>query len=90
MNYYVALVDNVVSETIPEYVDAFPGIPASERYHSEFFSQLIVLESGSAPEIGSMYDRETGEFYIPEPSEPEPEQPNLSEFLQGFIEGYSA
>ena len=71
--FYIYLKDNIASESIPEYIDIFPGMPIAKRYSAEFLSQCVT----SVEEIpaGYIYNPETNAFREPPP---EPEIPYIA------------
>ena len=44
MNKYIYVVDKKVQEVIPEYVEAFPDIPADQRYSKQFLDKCVVID----------------------------------------------
>ncbi len=70
MSYYVYIYENgATGSIIPEIDPDFPGIPITERFSSDFLASCVTVEDPS--DVLEMYNRETGEFYTPEP-EPVP------------------
>jgi len=70
---YVFTENNIVRQIIPEIDPAFPGIPITERYTSEFLKQCVAVDEIVKVEINWTYDPKTKAFSPPK-SEPEPEQ----------------
>lgn len=49
---------------------AFPGIPVTDRYSTEYLAQCVAVEDDVDVMLGSTYDAETGQFTPPDHSEP--------------------
>lgn len=85
MKKYCLIVNNVITEIIPEFDAIFPDIPIEERYSREFLDDCIEVNEDVEVEVGDVYS--DGSFtkqppieIIP-PIEPEltPGQPTLEE-----------
>ena len=63
--YYIHLMDNAVTEIIPDENSTFPGIPITQRYTSDFISRCITADDVSAIHAGMIYDPTTKTFSEP-------------------------
>lgn len=83
MKYIYIGIENTVSEIIPEVNPAFPDIPIEQRYSAEFLSHTIRVDDSAAEGItqGMRYNKETGEFYVPEVEIPETREEDLTEIV---------
>lgn len=66
---YILIVDAEASEIIPEYIEDFPNIPVSQRYHPDFVNKLLPVEDDVTVEIGWVYDDITKTFHVKEDKE---------------------
>ena len=94
--YYIYLKDNTVLELIPDESAAFPGIPAAQRYSSDFLSHCITLDDVSSIHTGMIYDPDAKTFSeppIPNPvviTEPTIPEPTEQEQLRADVDYIAA
>lgn len=83
---YIRLVQNVVSEIIPDIDPALPGVPIEDRYPPEFVAGLLYVPAGVPVEQNWTYDEDTGSFAdLPLPS-PELE-PTTEDVIKTMLGG---
>jgi hypothetical protein len=78
---YAYVVDNIVQEYIPDYVEQFPGVPAEQRYSADFLNQCKLLPEGTAVRTHWTYDPGTDEFTAPKEIEIEPKPEGLEDYV---------
>lgn len=62
---YIHLINNIVTQLIPDIDPVFPDVPISKRYTESFVDKLIHVEDDANVRIGMKYDASTGNFNFP-------------------------
>ena len=70
MKMYAYVSNGVVTEIIPEFLEAFPDVPLSKRYTSKFISKLTPIPEGVEVQTGYLYNEITGTFVAPTGPDP--------------------
>ena len=70
--YYIHLMNNFVTEIIPDENPTFPCIPATQRYAADFISRCIIADDVADIHTGMIYDPATKTFSEPPVPEPKP------------------
>lgn len=69
---YLYLVDNIVSEIIPEENPIFPGVPVDQRYAPDFVAKLKEVSDETTVEQNWIYNPDTDTFSAPVEPNPKP------------------
>ena len=62
---YVFMINNRVTQIIPEFDPIFPDIPISKRYSEDFCKKLIQVDDSEDVKLGMYYDKDDNKFYFP-------------------------
>ena len=62
---YVFMINNRVTQIIPEFDPIFPDIPISKRYSEDFCKKLIQVDDSEDVKLGMYYDKDENKFYFP-------------------------
>lgn len=62
---YVFMINNRVTQIIPEFDPIFPDIPISKRYSEDFCKKLIQVDDSEDVKLGMYYDKNENKFYFP-------------------------
>lgn len=59
------MLNNRVTQIIPEFDPTFPDIPISKRYSEDFCNKLIRVDDSEDVKLGMYYDKDENKFYFP-------------------------
>lgn len=76
---YAYIINSAVRELIPDFDEAFPGVPIGDRFSAEIVGNCVHITDDANVKVGMLYNAATGQFSEPETASTSPTPEDIDE-----------